>query len=476
MELTLNKLREAPKVSTLGFEAEVRLHFALCNAHQQLGEFAEALTHASKALLIAENLNLPFTKTSALAFVSCCLNGLGKFSECYALSAKALDSFPATGSQSIREEFQRHMANTLFSMGDHYGGIDLLNEMLFANPSLEWAHSEKLLWHGLIGESMGQTVPQFEHEWASLYNWLLEAMFNLIQVGALPNTSTFQAARAEYFKQTVEICRPGAIIRDDWSGTIGAWASSIAYLGLGEFSLAGHALRGLRFDHFKEYLDIRLWLAAARLELSLQLNDPLIQTPKQSETELRSIFEDAASLPYASRRGLAQRVKRWHPIVAAYCAVMPNPIPEFQDATEMILRIGNPSTVYGLPMPPVYTCELVLRGLRVAERMFTQAPLNKHQISQRDQLMGDYGGMPYWRPVVSAAHIAFGLIKVGNGAPEYIKTARALVADFGVIPKTKADYAQGYIELLENLMRKLLEEVIDPAEFADTLLNSPKLF
>lgn len=476
LELTLSKVKEAPKASTLGFEAEIRLHFTLSNAYQQLGKFAEAMTHASKALLLAESLNLPLMKAASLACVSVCLNGLGRFSECYRLLETGLKKFPAGGSQSIKEEFQRFMANTLFSMGDHYGGLKLLDEMLFVNPSLEWARSEKLLWHGLIGEDMGRTVPQFEHEWASLYNWLLEALFNLVQVGALPDTSAFQDVRTEVFQKVVEICKPGAVIRDLWTETLEAWASSLAYMKLGKFSLAGHVLSKVRFDHLEEFLDIRLWLAAARLELSLQLNDPLIQSPAQSEAEFRSVFKDAEKLPYASRKGLAQRVKRWHPTVAAYCAVMPDPIPEFRDATEMILRIGNPNTVYDLQIPPVYACELVLRGLRVADRQFVHAPLNKYQIDQRDKLMGNYGGMPYWRPVVSGGHLAFGLIKVGRGALEYVKAAKTLVADFGVMPTTKAEYAQGYVKLLNGLTAELLEGTIDSETYAESLLTSPRLF
>ena len=474
--LTLSRLVETPKVSTLGFEAEIRLHLTLSNAYQQLGDFAEAMTHASKALLLADSLNLPLTKATSLAFVSCCLNGLGRLSECYGLLETGLKKFPAGGAQSIKEEFQRFMANTLFSLGDHYGGLELLDEMLFINPSLDWARSEKLLWRGLIGEDMGPTVPHFEHEWASLYNWLLEALFNLVQVGALPDTSAFQDVRTETFQRVVEICKPGATIRDLWTETLEVWASSLAYMRLGKFSLAGHVLSKVRFDHLTEFLDIRLWLAAARLDLSLQLNDPMIQSPEQSETEFRSVFKDAENLPYASRKGLAQRVKRWHPLVAAYCAVMPDPIPEFRDATETILRIGNPNTVYGLQIPPVYACELVLRDLRVADRQFVHAPLNKYQIDQRDKLMGNYGGMPYWRPVVGGVHLAFGLVKVGRGASDYIKAAKAIVADFGVMPTTKAEYAKGYVELLNDLTAELLEGAIDVETFSNNLLTSPKLF
>ena len=149
----------------------------------------------------------------------------------------------------------------------------------------------------------------------------------------------------------------------------GAWTRSLAYLWLGETGLAGNAL-GLQQPKFREWLDIRLVVAAARLELSLQLNDPGPQSARKSEDDLRAVFEDAKDLPYASRKGLAQRVQRWHPLVAAYCAVMPNPIPEFQETTEMILRVGATNTVYGLVMSPVYSAELILRCFTCCGKVF----------------------------------------------------------------------------------------------------------
>jgi len=253
------------------------------------------------------------------------------------------------------------------------------------------------------------------------------------------------------------------------------WARGLAYLWLGETGRVG-AVLGSQAAPFKECLDIRLLLTALRFELTLQLRDPKLYSARQCETDLRAVFNDAKELPHASRIGLAYRLGRWHPLVAAYCTVMPNPIPELQFAAEIILDVGATNRVYGTVMPSAYAVELILRCLRLSEKQFVQAPLNKLQIDQRNKLMSTHRNACYRRPVISSIHLIYALYKVGEGRPEYSSAAQTVANDFGIVPTTRASYATDYLALLKDLIGALLRGDSDFGEVEEGLVNAPNLF
>ena len=114
---TLESLAAQEKPTLLGLEAEIHLHLTLSNAFQQVADFKKALDHASKALLLAENLRLPQTKSTAFVFVTCSMIGLGRFSESYDLMEAEVKRFPVWGSPTLKEEYQRHMAKRLVLFG-----------------------------------------------------------------------------------------------------------------------------------------------------------------------------------------------------------------------------------------------------------------------------------------------------------------------------------------------------------------------
>jgi hypothetical protein len=123
---------------------------------------------------------------------------------------------------------------------------------------------------------------------------------------------------------------------------------------------------------------------------------------------------------------------------------------------------------------PVYAAELILRCLGFDSRRdhsFTQAPLNKTQLEQRDTLLIPFGETQVWRPVVSVSHIIYGLIKAGEGREAYFQTAHNLAFDFGLVPETKAAYADAEMNRVERATRQLLSGAISPAQFASGLLG-----
>jgi tetratricopeptide (TPR) repeat protein len=475
LKAILNELHAREQQTSLGLEAEARLHLVIANVFQQVAEFENAERHASHALILAETLDLPITRETAVTFMTCSLLGMGRLSESLDIMSGELRRAEALSSPS-KDENERLYAETLFTLGDHYGALDILDRLQYVSPENTWAHATATLFRSLIGEDPRLDASPPEYEWSSLYNWLQDIMSLLVHYGSLPHLNPLASEREASLRRVIQLSQPGKKFRDPWNHVYELWVRSLAYLHLGETGMAGITVGNYQVK-FREWLDMRLVLAAIRLELALQLRDPQIQSARKSEDELRSVFEDAKTIPSASREGLAQRLQRWHPTVAAYCSVMPDPIPELLTSSDMILRIKGPTcTAYGLQFPAVYAAELVLRSLRLGDKQFIQAPLNKGQICQREQLLGRYRNADYWRPVVSGAHLVFGLMKAGEGRPKHHIAAQRVASDFGITPQTRAAYAAGYMELVEDSIKKLLSGTMNPESFAEFLDHAPPLF
>jgi hypothetical protein len=251
------------------------------------------------------------------------------------------------------------------------------------------------------------------------------------------------------------------------------WLRGLAHLWLGETGLAGMTIADARVEA-REWLDIRLLLAGLRLELALHIADPGVVTVRQAEEELREVFADAASLPLASRSGLAKRLMRWHPLAAAYSAVMPNPLRELIEARDSILRQGRNIVAYGVVLPHAYAAECILRafGFDSWRRSFTMPRLNTAMLRQRDALKIYYGKVPYVRPVVCGAQLCLGLLKASEGRAAYMEAASNVEREFGLVSVPRSGYGKFPLERIQYALHGLFRGMTSPAEAVLRILEA----
>jgi hypothetical protein len=216
-------------------------------------------------------------------------------------------------------------------------------------------------------------------------------------------------------------------------------------------------------------------------------NRAAVELARQLEAERRSptLEERGVLLAYSGIGGttqipdatalanpieLADLMLRWHPLVAAYLALMPNPIGVFlrhPRFTETMLSIqGRHAQAHGLRLPTQYALEVVLRAFgfdRIGRgehefKPFRQAPLNQRMIAQRDALETHNDPEPYWRPVISAAQLAYALVKADEHPQSlHRQIARQLRREYGFVPTSKGDYAEVERRQLERSLEQLLE-------------------
>jgi hypothetical protein len=278
--------------------------------------------------------------------------------------------------------------------------------------------------------------------------------------------------RLYHATKAVEAAQSATIFFTPWYELLNRWMRGIGFLWQGKTTAVLSALSSLAKAN-PQWLDIRILLAGLKLEVSLSFNHPELQT-QLYEQELRDVFATASTLPFASRQGLANLLQRWHPLAAAYAAVMPDPIFELQSSTQSILQVGESNAVYGSTIAPAHAAELLLRslGYDLRHRSFTQSRLNGDNRKKRDELLTHEGQVPYWRPTISSITLVYGLVKADHQKPHYRDTAEALVRDYGLIPHTEAVDIDVYqLKTLKNATKKLLCGHITIKGFCNEVLS-----
>jgi hypothetical protein len=197
---------------------------------------------------------------------------------------------------------------------------------------------------------------------------------------------------------------------------------------------------------------------------------------------MRQIFVEAKANHLASCTGLAKIIQRWHPVAAAYLAVMPGSIDSFLElpsCTEPLIRFAERhAEVYGFHLPLYYALEVMLRAFgfdrastsAMPVRPFKQAPLNSRMIAQRDALEVQRDGEPFHRSVIPAAALIYGLIKADEEpGSAHRAAALQLRREFGLVPRVSGEYAESETYHLERLLTALCEGELSIAEFDASL-------
>ncbi|WP_189070253.1 hypothetical protein [Deinococcus radiotolerans] len=462
LQYGLKTLRALPQTD-LVVEGQTGLMIPLVHLLALGGEAEEAIETASQALFLAEQLKAPLTIARVRTALISCTSNAGR-------AVATIEMVRQEQRLAIRHDpvyTDLELASGLFRLGAYADGAAVLEAIIARTEGarrdriMEFLQRTEAIWG--IGGLDGPTYAT--HRGSTPIFWLTDLCQSMMKAYATPREGRDAEERAQHFAQVLEHARGAGAERPvgiTWYQGFAQWARATAHLGRGEYADAAVILEHTAaLPH--DYLDLRILLSGAALELALSWHAPEGFSLARHEQALRQTFQDAERLPYASPEGLATLLHRWHPTATAYLALVPQPVTACAFATKSILKVGQHNLLDDVILPPVYACDLVLRALDFDLRrdfIFVQGDAGGGR-KKKKALMTCTGSVPVWRLPISAVKLAYGLMCHHNAT--YHDQARTVLRTYGIRPATAALYPMiGTLDAIEQGMQDLLNGHLTP--------------
>ncbi len=472
MERVLDEFA-AMKPSPFLREAESAVRATLASFYLNKGRLREAEQEAAEALFLAKELKAPLSAMRARQRIMNIHYTAGKIHHTLVALLGRTDE-----EKLVHNTFSMYADITLAAaysqLGDRDKALSILRSLrqVHATPRID----ALLLLYESISATGGLEGAAESSDYGAKPNmWLVEALRHMIISDGQPRLNAHNGKRKEHLEQVLEVTDK-VYVNDDWFAIMRSWLRATALMKLGRPEEAWRQIANVPTPGQEEY-DLRLLLTGVQLELSLKLPlAHLLLKTQHYEEALRKIFSDAEAIPFASPQGIAKLLLRWHPVAAAYGAVMPIGIPQLQKAAEAMLHVGPTCHLYGITIPPMFACELLLRSLDFDlpfERSFIQARLNKRDRAKRETiLLTRYGSVPYWQPVISVVQLLYGLAQAQENKIAYQDAALSLIRRYGLVPHTDAIYEYApLLPKIEEATNGLLANRYTTKGFAQTVID-----
>ena len=459
----------------LAREAEVVLRTALGLAYYQVSNYSEAREEAAFAVVIAEQIEAQHLLTLSKSLLISIDNADGKVTD----SVRVIEDEnrnPFRNPSSTRFQTVTYAFN-LSQLGHTSEVQTLLESYAHEFSKSEYASKRIELYQDLFQSLVGFKSVAGDYGEGSHYPtlvWCTKSIGCLVKARGLVRDYKNQAVSKALLLKADEIWRDNKHFQLNWGSGIGCWIVAFSAFWRGEHANAEAALRQVDASS-SEWYDLRVLLASLRLELALALKPSEISVG-EAVKELKEVFLEASSNPYACVRGLAERVLYWHPLAAAYMSLSPEPIEELRPATHAILRLGNHNSVYDLSLRPVLAAELALRAVNLdldPHGDFKQASGPK-VAEQRSSLIVKRGKVEFYRPYVSAINIVYGLVSEG-----YTNLAKRIAEEYQIAPIMTSKYKMlPVLREFEHATHMLLARELSAEQFIDvvgmtSLSNTP---
>jgi hypothetical protein len=449
-------------------EVEASLRTTIGFAHFRLGNNALATEQGSRALFWINKVHANFMLSKSRNLIVAVNANSGQQLE-EAMHILDEDRKNSSRTRSSLPFQERAYAEMLFYLGHNQQVISTLEKLSreFQGSGQQTVRSACQMFQTLLGYRYGLLDEESSVE--NPRGWITSSVGYLVQYGTLPATSQTKDKRDALLVKAIDVWRNNRFEELSWARILGQWVTGTANLWLGKTSSALVALNTIpsQIDS-TQWLDLRILKTGLGIELALHLNNPELDLSRYLD-DLRRLLCDVDKIKLASKKGLLERFIRWHPVAAAFAAVVPDGIVELQEATRAIMQVGYRNVVQGVYLPPAYMVELIFRSLdldRVPAYRFTQADPGSGRV-KRNQLMGKYGEVDYWLPTISVIRLIYGLKKSG-----YSETALKIANEYGILPHSNAEYVMvPVLERIGELTRQLLLDKISPLGFANRIVT-----
>jgi hypothetical protein len=459
------KILEAVPQTDLAIEARIGVVVPMCALLTLTHCHEDAIRLASQGLFLAEQLQAPVTIARLRARLIEHMGNAGKTVDTVALVEE--DRKKAVRYSVYKSEIE--LAAALYDLGNLDRATEVMTNLIDTltgsrrSRALEYKTRQEAYWG--IGGLEGSL--DFLAPGSMPYQWMINTSRELMRAYGTPREGSAAAVRAGHFANAITLCRTTEEVKNTFGQLFSQWATATAHIGRGEVADAVGIVEHMDVAN-PEWLSIRvLWLGAA-LELSLSWQAPIgVSTPRY-EQKLRDVFADAARIRFASPSGLARLLHRWHPIAAAYMALVPNPIQACAFATRSVMKVGQYNFACDdVSVPPVMACDLLIRALDLdLRRDFTFVLSDAGgQRFKKKLLFQKTGEVEVWRLPVSAVKLAYGMMR--HQGVDYHERASSVIGTYGIRPVTAALYPMvGVLDDVERYTKELLAGYITTKGFA----------
>lgn len=467
----LQKLEALPP-SPFNREVSCSVYIALGVGSFLQGHINEALVCASNAWYWAARLKAPFCIERARSLQIAALVETGQVGEALTV-LQASDAATAAQTAATRAYYVRVQAYLLSQVGRYEEAVALLYDYRLGReetntPIESELQRTRLLWG--TGGLDGEIVQAFDA--SDLEGQLSSSLRKILGARAQPSWGAGRTQRQRLINEALELwAKPRQPLSFSWARGMGSWVQAVGSLWLDRPDLAANSLDDWRSPS-EQSLDLNLLHAGAQLETTLHLKQPGVGVEVWLE-RLRAVFREARSRRVASPEGLAYRLSFWHPLAAAFAAVAPGGVRELKGSVSAVLEVGARSRVYGIDLPPLLASELALRALGFDNNRsvsFIQADVGRDR-KKRNALQAKRGDLTFYRPVLSAVSLIYGLVKLDE-----LERARSIYADYGVSPKSTAEYKmQPVLENVDRAVQALLNKELSVEAFSYAVLADERI-
>jgi tetratricopeptide (TPR) repeat protein len=465
-----HKALDSVPVTDMVIEARIGVMIPMCVLLTFSHRHEEAIQLASQGLFLAEQLKAPITIARLRARLIDYNSNAGRTVNTVALVEEdRKQAYRYTAHHSETE-----LADALYDLGNIERATDILNTLINTNSGeiksrvIDFKIRQEAIW-GIGGLEEPLNPPALG---SMPYNWMINTSRELMRAYGTPREGSASALRAGHFSNAIALCRTTEEVKDTFGQLFSQWATATAHMGRGEFVDAVGIVEHMDVAN-PEWLSIRvLWLGAA-LELSLSWQAPEGCSTARYEQKLRDVFADATRLRFASPSGLARLLHRWHPVAAAYMALVPNPIQACAFATRSVMKVGQYNFACDdVSIPPVMACDLMIRALDLDLRRdftFVQSDAGGQRFKKK-LLFQKAGTVEVWRLPVSAVKLAYGMMR--HQGVDYHERASSIIETYGIRPITAALYPMvGALDEIERCTKELLAGYITTKGFAVKMNN-----
>lgn len=263
-------------------------------------------------------------------------------------------------------------------------------------------HAYQTWTHLYAGDLTFPDVPDVQ--FLDKYQWQIEALHLAGNQDTEFPSPTAQQRRREAWQRVLDLSSEQRVENTLTVDVLfNSWLRGRMHLALGRYDLASHEQRHLPVAS-REMLADRALIAALKLDIAMSpalLEETWVQEASQ---ELRAVFRDARAIPFADTDTLRKLVLRWHPQVAAYAALMDDPIVEFSPIVENVIVAMERTTWRGKRVPPTvypYLTRLALRLPTMPLHLTGNALAQLRRIGQDERF-----DLPLWGPLLTALPLA----------------------------------------------------------------------
>lgn len=449
-------------------EVEASLHSVCGLIHFDLGNNDRAIEECSHAIYWIKKIGANFLLSKCRSLFVTAKASCGQLDE--AIAAIVDERSNLTRARASIPFQERAYAEMLFYLGQNEQPIVLLQKLESETEGNNKRNVQNTIQRTkcFLGKGDGSEGVD-EHYKNDPRGWLVLSIGNLVKHLSLPISSQTRDQRETLLNEAIKVWKDNPHQEYLWLTAWGQWVTGIANLWLGKTSSSLTALNAISLNISQtQWLDLRLLKAGLGIELALHLNNPELNLNLFLD-ELQLVLADAERINMASKKGLLKRFMHWHPVAAAFVAIMPSGIVELQDATKAIMQVGYRNVVHGHSMPPAYMVELIFRSLdldRIPAYRFTQSDPGSSRV-KRNHLMIKYGDVDYWLPTISAIRLIYGLKKLNAS-----ETALKIANEYGILPHSNAEYAMlPVLERIGELTQQLLLDKLTTREFAKQIVT-----